>query len=656
MGKLTLLIVGAAILGGAVLKVGSNLIAGDTASDRSESQADLLSRQIAESGQSVALAAMVGETGFRQPGITQREYDGGSFTVTVDALAADSSQVTVTVVGTYGGAEHTIQSTYAFDAMEYPGPIWLDVPYATAAIQSGARISGTPGTRSVQYDARPFAALQLSRSLNEGAMRSALLTQVKRSASGYPTSAPVNYPTPAQWAPNGALLEDLSRQNDISSGEALYQAVVAAIQTPRDRTFGTAKTVSGTETWGAQGAITRVQGDLTVQGRLTGSGALIVEGTLNVLASARMQWNGIVIVRSTQQLLPVLLDGDADIVGGLVVVQQAYPPGGHLDLTVMRDPSGMGAPQGRRGSPNWPAQSPVDYAWWEHTHQFDEKPLSAPRGDRVVFAQNGRGPHEAETTFWDLMQTLGSEPVRLEFRHPENHGFARFTLGLRTMTQPLEGSVRSGFATFAEPGAPFKTQAFPASDLQTLVVDIQTLRAMQQRFDGEGSCSGGQWPFCIGRDWNRASALSVRVVRVRGNATLYDAALYWHMRSDEVAAHRAREDAWAATLAGGSGFGTRLTMGPKASVTYRLQDVSRLAETLGFDGNEVTLVSTQSSHVSPGEARVAVPPPADPTSLTLCHKGKKTKTYRNVSEYRLHLVHSTPGACRVESGDDDDDD
>ena len=644
MGKLTLLIVAAAITGGAVLKLGMHLTAGDTARDRSESQADLLSRQIAESGQSLVLSAMVGEDGFQNPGITGRDYDGGAFTVNVDELSADRQSITVTVEGRYGGAVHTVQSTYAFDPMEYPGPIWLDVPYATASVPDAAQISGTAADHPVRLDSRKFSDLNLDRYLSETTMRADL-------AAGMVAGGSVlSVPRATDWAPIGPLLEDLSRQNDIGGGEDLYQATVSAMGAS-DVTYAAARTVSATETWGGTDRVTRVRGDLTVTGRLTGSGVLIVEGALKVLRTGQMAWTGLVIVRDQRQLLQVNLDGDADITGGLVVVQDALPPGGHLDLTVMRAPGGMTDAVGQRPSPNWPARSPIDYAWYEHTHEFDQKPLAAPRGRRIVFAENGAGRHEEETRFWETVRAAGSESVYLEFRNPENHGFARYSLGLTTERDSVTGMVRNGFGPFAAAGNVNRSRPFGANALRTLVLNVQSLRALQDRFDGQGTCSGNVWPFCIGRDWNRASALSVRLVRARDNRTLYDAAVYWHMRADEVTAHQAEETAWVASLRGGTGFGTNLTMGPQASVTYQLRGIARLSEKLGFDGNEVRLVSTQSEHISAAEMRARAIGPGG--ALQVCHRSGpgQTTVAVNATTLALHLGHGDrSGACPTSGG------
>ncbi len=677
MGRLTLMIVAAAVLGGATLKLGMNLIAGDTASGRSEAQADVLARQIAETGQSLVLASMVGEEGFVDPGVTGCPdpgtagctYDGGTFTV-ASVRSADNREVTVTVKGRFGGAAHTVVSTYSFDPMEYPGPIWLDVPYATAAVANGARVSGTASDHPSRYDSRKFDDIGLaSIGLNRGTMASAIAGQLSIAQGA------LNVPTPASWearpGQSGPLLEDLSKRNDVVDAEGLYQSAVAAMAAG-DVTFATAKTVTGTQTWGARDGVTRVRGALTVNGTLRGSGILIVEGPFVVPANRTFTWDGIVIVRDDRQLLPVQLLGNADITGGLIVAQNALPPGGHMDVTVMNGPTGMSAAPGTRPSPNWPLASPVDYPWWEHTHRFDLEPVRAPRGGHIEFARNGRGSQEAETQFWATLQALGSERVRVEFKHPESHGFARYEIGLASERDPIKGSVRSGFGAFASPTNAFASRSFAANDLRTLTLDVQSLRALRRLFDGEGSCTGGSWPFCVGRDWNRSSALSLRLIRESGNKTVYDAAVYWHMAKEERDAHLAEEAAWMASIRGGTSFGTRFEMGPQASVTYSLATITRLAEKVGFDGNEVTLLASSSEHTSAAEMRAqsaasaamppAMPPPAGynppsgwSPSFYVCHTKSdgeiKSEKINSRNNYETHVTgHRDPvrsgGSCR----------
>ncbi|HEX8299837.1 MAG TPA: hypothetical protein VF594_11815 [Rubricoccaceae bacterium] len=655
MGKLTLMIVAAAILGGATLKLGMNAIAGDTAQGRAEGQADVLARQIAETGQSLVLSTMVGEEGFVDPGVTGCpdpgtegcSYDGGRFTVR-SVRSADNREVTVTVEGRYGGAVHTVQNTYAFDPMEYPGPIWLDVPYATANVSSAARISGTAADHPVRMDSRPFDELQLaSAGVSRQTMESTLAGQLS------PARGVLNVPTTNQWQDGagraGPLVEDLSQGNDLVDGEGLYQASKAAMGTG-DVTLTSATTVTGSQTWGGPSSITRVVGSLTVNGTLNGSGVLLVEGPLTVASAAAMRWNGIVIVRADQMLLPVKLLGNADIEGGLVIVQNAFPPGGHLDVTVMRNADGMGAAPGLRPSPNWPLQSPVDFPWWEHTHRFDLEPVGAPRGGHVEFARNGQGAQEAETQFWTTLRALGDQPVFLEFRNPQAHGFSEYTLELASEPEVVQGNVRSGFGPLAQPGRAHRTRAFAANDLRTFMLDVQSQRALARRFDGEGSCDGGSWPFCIGREWNRTGALSVRLVRENGGATLYDAALYWHMKDEERQQHEAEEAAWRYGLSAGTTFGTRLEMGPQASIEYHLRDIVRLASKVGFDGNEVRLLSSTSQHVSASELRAATAAAAGAATQAVCHQngGSSSTTRVNPSQLPAHVGHGDyPGPCQA---------
>ena len=143
MGKLTLLLVSAAILGGSLLTFSTRRFASGSETGTRSQQADLLSRQIAESGHSVILASIVGDTGFKAPAISTRSYEGGTYRVQYDP-SSTSSRATFTVSGEFAGTTHTIKSTYEWDPMGYPGPIWLDVPYATATTASGAVIDGGP--------------------------------------------------------------------------------------------------------------------------------------------------------------------------------------------------------------------------------------------------------------------------------------------------------------------------------------------------------------------------------------------------------------------------------------------------------------------------------------------------------------------------------
>ncbi len=599
MGKLTLLLVLAAVVGGSLLTMHTRGALGESSQRYSEGQADLLARQIAESGQSLALSRLMGPGGFVNPHLDgARAFDGGSFQVAVDEIAADGQTATITVTGSYGGAIHTIQSTYQFDPMDAPGPLWLDVPYATASISPDARINGD-SAHPVYFDRRSYDELQLAGLLPMSRLQSDLGAAVSTARNT------LQVPAGDEWA---GLLEDLDRSDTMSDTEGLYQAAVAAFDAGTDTKLSGTQTVTGSTTWGAPDEITFVQGDLnigtgTVSGSVRGQGALVVRGALRVREKGALRWDGLIIIRDTTNVLPIELNGDVDIHGAVAVAHQAIAPGGHLDVSVYRDERGMtsSAPWGdvsHRVSP-W---SGTNYPFHQHTHAFDITPSASPRGSHVYFMENGAaGRHDFETQFYSFVQSLGSEKVYLEFGNPENHGFARYTVDVDGLPVPATGTVRTGFGGFASATSPTRSKTFEAHDLDALDLDVLSLRALRQSFDTVDGCSN--WPVCIGQTWDRKDALAVRLVRESDGQRLYEASFYWHMRTDEQAAHTAEEAAWRSAILGGQEFGTHVTLGDDVEITYDLGRIALLTDKLGFDGNEIITVATSSTHLTAAEAR-----------------------------------------------------
>ncbi len=64
--------------------------------------------------------------------------------------------------GAYGGATHRLASVYEFDPMDFPGPIWLDVPHATASVHSKAKLDGGDFGYTPQVDPQKFEDLNVS--------------------------------------------------------------------------------------------------------------------------------------------------------------------------------------------------------------------------------------------------------------------------------------------------------------------------------------------------------------------------------------------------------------------------------------------------------------------------------------------------------------
>lgn len=568
MGKLTLLLVGAAVIGGSLLTFSTRQLAGETQAGQRAAQADLLSRQIAESGHAVVLAAIVDDTGFRTPSIRPREYEGGTYRVSYDP-SSSASRATFTVRGDYAGASHTIRSTYDWDPMDYPSPVWLDVPYATALASNGSSIDG-----GIQMDRRKHDAMGLQSLVPMGTMNSNLRTAATTAGTSY------SNPSSGSW---NSILEDLN----VSDGEGLYQTALAL---PPETTIAGPTIITNNQTGvGAPDEVTHVTGDLTVSKRFEGEGVLVVDGTLTVTPNGRMEWTGIVIVRAERQYLPVELKGRVDITGGLVIVQHAYPPGGHMDVTTWRDlTTGIrsGNVQGDAPIAPWTAGFP----WLQHKHRFDED--LGTRRVRYLEGGNAVASQETWTQFEDTISRLGTDKVYLEFENESRHGYGVYTVGVRGMAEPLRGMVRDGFGSYAR-GNVHQSQSFRASDLEDFEVDIRSLRTLRDRFDGNGCDS---WPFCLGERLDRGGALRVRLRSHTTNRVLYESALYWHMQPDEWTVYQEQEAEWRSQIQNGAMFGTRLEMGPNVDIEFDIRPVLALVERMGFDGNEVIHLGTETEH------------------------------------------------------------
>ena len=617
MGRSTLLLVLAAVVGGSYLSYNVLRTQTETTGRRSNAQANVLARQLAESGQAIAISSITVLDGFENNGVfkSDRDYNGGKihFEEFEDGLTATSplgERVAIQVSGEYGGARHRLSSVYEFDPMEFPGPLWIDVPYAAASVHPSASFSGGKFKYEPQVDPGKYNDLDIADmglSLNE--IKTALNgTNINGTGASVPA-----------WDVAGTSDDGLGRTADlgdgVSSADDLYYQVSNAIDTAEgDVVIAGAYTVSGTETYGTPQTITQFTGDVTVPSgaKLNGSGALIVEGDLVV--EGQMRWAGLVIVRSTEQALRVEL-GDTRVEGAFVISQEAFPPGGHMDVTVFREPTGGNtAPYGRRAagpgalraSP-WSVTTP--WPFWQHTHKFDYPAAGAAdyaaRSDREIrFVDKGAGdPQESYTGLRELLNHLGSQSVYVEFDNVHNGGHAIVEMEVDGF-DAVERGVSMGFTdTALAGGSKRRSRAFEADELERLVVRPQSLRSLRKLWDPNGVCAGAapaEWPICVGYDrGDREGALTLRVRRAGSNAMLYESAVYWHMQAgaehDDYNADRA---AWQASVgSGATTFGTTFSASASTRVTYDLAPIAALAEKVGFAGNRVIHISTESKLV-----------------------------------------------------------
>ena len=644
MGKLALLFVMVAVLGGSLLTFRTRMNANETDNERRDVQGDLLARDAATSGHSLVLNAMVGTHGFQSSlGFTERDVRDGRFTVDDYIVSPGGATANISVTGHSGGATHTIRSTYEWDPMDFPGPIWLDVPYATADVDPDVNIDGGPEALPVHFDDRRYNELELDPLLPWSTMASNLSDEF-RAANG------------AGGDFLASNMETAGYLNDLNVADAgeLYSAGINAMNAGDVLVPGPHEYNGETQNFGASPRIVRVTGDLRiVDAVVIGTGLLIIEGALEMEGTSPvLRWDGIVLIHSEANYLPISMGGAAevDITGALVIDHVAVPPGGHMDLTINREDDGeWSSPEGITNV-YWDSSHP----WYQHTHRFDMK---LPEERTVYFAEDGSDRHEEYTQFRDALNNLGSTPIYLEFYNPEMHGHASYTLAIDGQPQVYFGSVQYGFGIFSEDGNSFRTQAFNPNDLETLIVDVLSLRKLMKASDSEAGCPSG--PKCVGRDWERFGALVVRIRRESDDKIFYEASLYWHTREDEADQAEQEEEELRALIESGGLFGTNLQLGPNVRIFFDLGTITAIGNRLGFDEDEYINRGSWAEHVTAREYRAQGidaglgggpsagdplgGPPAAPLVI-VCHF-RVTIPVAEVS-VPLHLSHGdTMGAC-----------
>jgi hypothetical protein len=308
------------------------------------------------------------------------------------------------------------------------------------------------------------------------------------------------------------------------------------------------------------------------------------------------------MVRTESDFLPVRLDGEVDLAGALLVDQQGVPPGGHMDLTVMRDHSGA-----------WTAARGVETQtdpirpWHRHTHKFD----LATGGRTVYFFENGlAGRHDLagyhRTRFYSTLAYMGNDEVVLELANTDMHGMSR--LQMRLDDGDLESSaVRHGFPAAYASADPLRTRPFPASELRDLVMEIRSLRMLSYK-PNNSNCGPhltltecGDRPQGVGGHYDRDGALTLRVRRASNDALLYEASAYWHWKEEEADGDAGEEAAWRLLIESGSAFGTRMEMGPEVQIEFDRLAMRPIGRRLGFLGVELRHRGTWTTHWSPGD-------------------------------------------------------
>jgi hypothetical protein len=597
MGKGTLLIVLATALGGSLLLASTRMA--DVGATRALAgvEADVLARELAASGQRLLLGAALSETGFSSTApFARQEFDGG--VVVVDNYSAAGDSLVFELTAFHSGAAHRIRSSYTWTNGDFPGPLLLSAPYVTTDIATAATISGGALARPSYLDRRRFFEMRLESLLDFDEMTERMAGHLG-----------------ATNGPGGDLsvvpsLDDVSAAHASPSLEVLYYDALDALD-DADLVYSDL-TLDGELLIGTAESprIVHVNGRLEMLpgARLEGNGLILVEGPLEMDAGATLDWDGLILVRTESDFLPVRLDGEVDLRGALLVDQQGVPPGGHMDLTIMRDHSGVWAL-----AKGVETQTDPVRPWHRHTHKYD----LATGGRTVYFFENGLpGRYDLgvyhRTRFYSTLAHMGNEEVVLEVANNDMHGLGR--LHMRLAGDELSSTaVRYGFPTPYASDNPLRTSPFPASDLRDLILEIRSLRLLSYK-PNNSNCGPhltlvecGDRPQGVGGHYDRDGALTLRLRRASDDALMYEAAAYWHWKEEEADGDAAEESAWRLLIQGGQSFGTRVGMGPDVSLVFDRTAIRPIGQRLGFLRAELRHTGTWTTHWSPGEADAPQP-------------------------------------------------
>ena len=338
-----------------------------------------------------------------------------------------------------------------------------------------------------------------------------------------------------------------------------------------------------------------VEGNLTISNDFIGKGILVVEGDLVVPSGVNFNWEGIILVKPpvTDMNPTVDFSGNVNIEGMFVSLQEVLNAG-HMDVSVMRDVSGVWA---------LPVGADIqDQDVLKHTHDYTSK-----EGNYVVFHSDRAGApnHEGYTRFDQTLGMLNAgDEIFFEIFNHTAHGMGLVQVDL-VGSDPVFQSVPAGFdSTLAVTGNVYRTQSFPVSALEHFDITITRLSSLKKMWDDGNNypgCSYSSGPHCVWHDHNRYGSLTIRLYSTNAGVDkkVYEASLYWHKRTDEDQDFNdAMNDLITNLQDASSGFD--LTIGDSTSITADLGAILNLDpfNTIDFGA---THVGTWHRQWAPGE-------------------------------------------------------
>ena len=616
MGRLLLMLIAAAAGGSLLLNAG---LSGDRSHTFNQQQA--LVRQTLDDAVATVLDAAVDPATRRwRAGLPLgRAFTVDGYRVDVEDYHLESASTVVAfrLAAYRGGVAQRIESRYRIPNTGWPGPIWVDTPYAVSQVDPQATING--GGRKTYFDATRFTAYRLASVLTLADIPAdfgAGLATVRGTRAPLEVVSSMDAVRSQFGAPTPIELVGRA-MGAFGAGDTRLMGPVTISDR---RTYGAFPTTTASDA-----RIVHVTGNLTIAStaRVSGNGLLLVDGDLTVLG--RLEWTGLIVVRPREQHTAVDWSaGRVTLNGGLVVDQEAPPPGGHTDVTINRTLSGnWGTGSIGETGPGTPGHREYGaYAnsvglpglLYDHEHRFEN---ATPEKRTIHFAGLAGSPadrHENYTwfrkTLADLAAAQPAERFYVRFKNPTGHGAALFNLAMRGGTT-INGAVATGFGTRARPGDRFASPSFAPADLTAFVVDVQSLRLLTHLTDGEvprspfwpyGTQTCPSRPMCIGYLSDRDGALVVQIVRDADDRPVYEASVYWHTKAAGSVEHTeelAADEAWRTAIRSGAEYCALVRLGQFVEVNFADASVAGITDRLGFGQTGIQHVNSVVEHFKP---------------------------------------------------------
>ena len=569
----------------------------ETQDVKNRSASNMMARDLALKGRKLVLSHWAGTEGSASSAPFQTlTQDGG--TITVTSYSSASNIMDVTLRAEYDGAVHDIRSRYQWNPGGALNPFQIKAADIDFTISNQASLN----IKELTLDDQSLAELDevLIEDLSLGDDLSDFGLGMADMTSSLETSLTDNNHSGISInVVDTADRLQLEQEDGMFFPDQVETALAGYLATNpnKETTITNASSVPASFGTDAEGQVLRVTDDWTVSGNFTGEGILVVEGNFVVPQGASFDWNGLVIIKppASNQNPQIDFSGVTNLTGGLIIMHEAMPNSGHMDVTTFRDYSG-----------NWYSSTGVDKKLWYwrwcmyHKHDF-----TSAYGNNITYysSTSSERIHESQIHFYDTIRRLaGSDDIFLQISNPTAHGRGTITLeidGNARVTYPASAGFDPSIASASNP---YRTQTFKVNDLEYFHIDINRLSSLKKMWDNGSrypNCSSTSGPLCVGYSYDRQGTLTFQLYKVSGasETKIYEATMYWHRRTDEIDAFNDKMEDLVSDLQSPS-YGLDLNMGDNFTLTEDAGAISALNGG-GGGGRGVIHLGTWHTHWDP---------------------------------------------------------